>query len=986
MRSQTRASSSISSSSESAKVVFSSKTSVQSTNTMSSAAISKPKSSESTAFPCPEAVTVSSVVKKVKSPSIINITNASSEASGSSDISLVSIQSAANSSDDSSEKSEVLDTAMIQVSRHEATCAPTQVDNNQALHDFDPNIAVPSAEFCNSLSSLLRQSLISSPLVYIPVMEQPAVQKNGDKALQMTLVDFECYELETGINLRKKVVSELDMLVKQWVRTEGLRQSMNWKQVELVGGRVVCYGSFKLSVVDKESDMDLLCVVPKHVTRESFFTTLYEHLSKKDEVTELRQLPWTYVPVIKMQYRGIEVDLTMSRLMASEKVPEDEEFLRDPSITSGMDLKCLRSFNGYRATCEILELVPCKEKFKFTLRVIKSWAKRSGLYGNMLGFLGGASWAILVAKVCQLAEAEGNRGDCVNLVLLFFYTFANWNWPDPVYIKKVDSQPFTAWNPSIHHFDREHAMPTITSTVPQINSAVNVTKINCQLITTKCAEAYAVCQSVLQGDGVWSDLFQSNSFFQEYESYILVTGSCRGDSGLWFGSIESKLRQLNNHIANCSQVSSVRVWPQPFDCEGEGHMRMWFYGIQMVVGYSSETIKEPLHVFTELCMDTSTRLESRFSSTFSVRWQHLVKSQLPNFLTSQQLGVEVVEKLSYAAVTQGTTMASPLVVTSTMQQSNSTYINSVPLVSPPPVLDPQQVPVSPYSRVFPNHHLSGLPAVPSAWHSYLVFSMGTQHPPALMPSSAADHSMYSQITHHHPDLQRPPPNQVYHSLQPHNLPTSHPGGYPMTQSLGQPTRGLTGYKSPRTPAQLLSGNQRPSPNYPRSSSSQMPAPPLSYPPPPFSPISQFRSPPPPVLKPVQPPPQSKPSSTCSSRSEDMSATVSRNDKVKVSSQSYLVVEIHSTFEQENSDEVNDRLRSVSNSSDKFPPASLNLARVSHQDQLPLSPSYSMSGVVPLPANVDTSIPPPSLPTPPPSLSPPPISFQQAKKGAWRIPR
>ena len=45
------------------------------------------------------------------------------------------------------------------------------------------------------------------------------------------------------------------------------------------------------------------------------------------------------------------------------------------------------------------------------------------------------------------------------------------------------------------------------------------------------------------------------------------------------------------------------------------------------------------------------------------------------------------------------------------------------------------------------------------------------------------------------------------------------------------------------------------------------------------------------------------------------------------------------------DEVNDRLRSVSNSSDKFPPASLNLARVSHQDQLPLSPSYSMSGVV-----------------------------------------
>ena len=84
-----------------------------------------------------------------------------------------------------------------------------------------------------------------------------------------------------------------------------------------------------------------------------------------------------------------------------------------------------------------------------------------------------------------------------------------------------------------------------------------------------------------------------------------------------------------------------------------------------------------------------------------------------------------------------------------------------------------------------------------------------------------------------------------------------------------------------------------------------------------------------------------------------------------------------------------RLRSVSNSSDKFPPPSLSRARVTHQDQLPVSPSYTgpgVTGVVPLPANVDTSVPPPSLPTPPPSLSPPPVSFNMAKKKAWKIGR
>ena len=48
-----------------------------------------------------------------------------------------------------------------------------------------------------------------------------------------------------------------------------------------VGGKVVSYGSYKLSVVDKESDLDLLCVVPKHISRDDFFISLYEQLHKK---------------------------------------------------------------------------------------------------------------------------------------------------------------------------------------------------------------------------------------------------------------------------------------------------------------------------------------------------------------------------------------------------------------------------------------------------------------------------------------------------------------------------------------------------------------------------------------------------------------------------------------------------------------------------------------------------------------------------------
>ena len=115
---------------------------------------------------------------------------------------------------------------------------------------------------------------------------------------------------------------------------------MDWQEVEKTGGKVVTYGSFKLGVVERDSDLDLLAVMPRHVSREDFFVDFYHHLAKKTEVSELRALSKAFVPVIKFKYKDIDVDLTVARLMCKEKIPEDEiwkvEFLREAmSIRSG---------------------------------------------------------------------------------------------------------------------------------------------------------------------------------------------------------------------------------------------------------------------------------------------------------------------------------------------------------------------------------------------------------------------------------------------------------------------------------------------------------------------------------------------------------------------------------------------------------------------------------------------------------------------------
>lgn len=264
---------------------------------------------------------------------------------------------------------------------------------------------------------------------------------------------------------------------------------------------------------------------------------------------------------------------------------------------------------------------------------------------------------------------EGNMTSCSNLIYQFFFTMAQWEWPKPVYIKKVDVNQFNAWNPAVNHLDREHAMPIITSSVPQMNSAVNVSKTTCQLIKTKCAEALLTLQAIVDGKRSWPDLFQPSYFFEEYDNYIMVMSSCQGDTSLWFGSVESKLRQLNNHIASCSKVLSVRIWPQPFErMEGNTRRQMWFFGIKMMVGQTPQTVQEPLHYFTDLCMSTVSKLDSAYCSTFSVNWSHLSRSQLTNHLTQQQLSLGRTERLTYAAVTMGqsqaSTMTSPIVITS----------------------------------------------------------------------------------------------------------------------------------------------------------------------------------------------------------------------------------------------------------------------------------------------------------------------------------
>lgn len=87
-------------------------------------------------------------------------------------------------------------------------------------------------------------------------------------------------------------------------------------------------------------------------------------------MTELRAIEKAFVPVIKFRYNGIEIDMTFARLSQPEVPPLEPPFdalLRPNTMDGMMEPECIRSFNGYRSTIELLKLVPNKEVTMYAL-------------------------------------------------------------------------------------------------------------------------------------------------------------------------------------------------------------------------------------------------------------------------------------------------------------------------------------------------------------------------------------------------------------------------------------------------------------------------------------------------------------------------------------------------------------------------------------------------------------------------------------------
>ncbi|XP_048736454.1 poly(A) polymerase type 3-like isoform X4 [Ostrea edulis] len=395
------------------------------------------------------------------------------------------------------------------------------------------------------------------------------------------------FESEAEMSHRMEVLHKINTLVREWIKDVS-RQKNNYPEdkIDAFGGKVCTFGSYRLGVHTKGADIDTLCVAPRHVDRQDFFTSFLEILKTTPEVKDLRAVEEAFVPVIKMTFDGIELDMLFARL-ALPQIPEDID-LRDESLLKNLNEKCVRSLNGCRVTDEILHLVPNKHSFRMSLRAIKLWAKKKGIYSNAVGFLGGVSWAMLVARVCQLYPNAAPA----TLLHKFFMIIHKWNWPQPVLLKPLVHEnkfnlTFPVWDPRVNTSDRFHLMPIITPAYPQQNSTFNVTLSTRSIMTEELKDGLDVVSKIYEGKEDWSVLFEPSNFFQKYKHYIVLTASAQEEDHYleWHGYVESKIRLLVGNLERNPCIKLAHVNPTPLGPlnESDGkHLCRWFIGLTFV--------------------------------------------------------------------------------------------------------------------------------------------------------------------------------------------------------------------------------------------------------------------------------------------------------------------------------------------------------------------------------------------------------------------
>ncbi|TYZ65435.1 hypothetical protein PybrP1_011714 [[Pythium] brassicae (nom. inval.)] len=369
-------------------------------------------------------------------------------------------------------------------------------------------------------------------------------------------------ESDANITRRSLILAELRSIFRAWVKQVCMQKGVPEEIAADAGGQILVSGSYRLGVNEPGADIDTICVAPRHVSRDDFFSSLKQIFLRHPKVSNLVAIEGAVVPIITFDYEEINIDLQIA-ILPRNAVPDTINIL-DDAVLLGVDTATEKSLNGPRVTELMIKLTPNRESFISVLRVVRRWAKRRGLYSNKMGYLGGVNWCILVCFINQLYPTAAPS----TLLLRFFMVLANWKWPLAIQLCKTHDAKLglEVWNANSGN-NRYQVMPILTPAYPSMNSSFNVSTHTLAVMKDELKRALGIVQDILNKGGAdWSQLFEPSDFFAVHQHYLAVDvyTATADEEQAWCGFCESRIRKLVESLAYIPQLCRIRTFTKKF--------------------------------------------------------------------------------------------------------------------------------------------------------------------------------------------------------------------------------------------------------------------------------------------------------------------------------------------------------------------------------------------------------------------------------------
>ncbi|TDH70997.1 uncharacterized protein CCR75_005106 [Bremia lactucae] len=399
---------------------------------------------------------------------------------------------------------------------------------------------------------------------YKAIRTTPPEPKDLEQSAKLQSFMDEHFPTESDLNITRRsiILAELRTIFRSWVKKVCMEKGVPEEMAADAGGQILVSGSYRLGVNEPGADIDTICVAPRHVSREDFFSSLKEIFLKHPKVSQLVAIEGAIVPLITFDYEEINIDLQIA-ILPRNSIPENLNIL-DDHVLVGVDPATEKSLNGPRVTELMIKLTPNRESFICVLRIVRRWAKRRGLYSNKMGYLGGVNWCILVCFINQLYPTAAPS----TLLLRFFMVLNNWKWPLAIQLCKSHDTKLglEIWNANAGH-NRYQVMPILTPAYPSMNSSFNVSTHSLAVMKVEFKRGLVIVQDVLnKGGSEWGPLFEPSDFFAVHKHYLAVEVYTvkQEEEQAWCSFCESRMRKLVEALAYNPALCSLRVYTKKY--------------------------------------------------------------------------------------------------------------------------------------------------------------------------------------------------------------------------------------------------------------------------------------------------------------------------------------------------------------------------------------------------------------------------------------